>query len=108
MLLLSSRANQISTKVKTNQTTNRIVVMTRFLRQYSWCFADSSNQASPQEKEPTRVSTKFLPPDAYTKLRGAQIRSPLTHRTNPRGLPRNGGESGIRTHEALLTLTRFP
>src|SRR6267142_229077 len=60
MLLFSSRANQISTNVKTNQTTKRTAVMTRFLRQYSWCFADSSNQASPQEKEPTRLSTGFL------------------------------------------------
>src|SRR6266571_6270598 len=82
MLLFSSRANQISTNVKTNQTQNNIVVITRFLRQYSWCFADSSNQASPQEKEPTRVSTRFSPPDAYTKLTGLQIRGRLRHRTN--------------------------
>src|SRR5437899_11039844 len=96
MLLLSSRANQISTKVKTNQTTNRIAVTTRFLRQYSWCFADSSNQASPQEKEPTReiylkVSTRFLRRDAYTKLTGPQIAALLTHRTKRRGMAERVG-----------------
>src|SRR5260221_834043 len=80
MLLFRSRANQISTNVKTNQTQNRIGVMTRFLRQYSWCFADSSNRASPQDKEPrTRVSTR-LSPDAYTILTGTQIGA-VPHRT---------------------------
>src|SRR6266568_8820857 len=41
MLLFSSRANQISTNVKTNQMANKIAVMTRFLRQYSWCLSVS-------------------------------------------------------------------
>src|SRR5882672_4119994 len=110
MLLFSSRANQISTNVKTNQTANRIAVMTRFLRQYSWCLADSSNQASPSRKgTTTRVSTRLLLPDAYTKLTARQIDRALPQRTKSRkGKTGDGGESGIRTHEALLTLTRFP
>src|SRR5712691_6780854 len=82
MLAFRSRANQISTNVKTNQTQNRIAVMTRFLRQYSWCFADSSNQASPQEKEQTRVSTSLLSPDAYTNLTQPQLAVILPHCTN--------------------------
>src|SRR5438128_195366 len=93
MLLFRSRANQISTNVKTNQTTNRIAVTTRFLRQYSWCFCVSSNPASPRKRnqlalltrgstEPTGKSTGLLGPDAYTILTIEQIRSNLPHCTN--------------------------
>src|SRR6266436_1033032 len=101
MLLLSSRANQISTKVKTNQMANRIAVTTRFLRQYSWCFADSSNQASPQEKEPTRVSTTRLSsPDAYTNLTLGQIKGILPRCTN--GLGRAHSEQLIYSCRQFL------
>ena len=41
-MVFSSRANQASTNVAMNQTSSSIAVMTRFLRQYSWCFAVSS------------------------------------------------------------------
>src|SRR4030095_5276392 len=40
-MVFSSRANHISTNVKTNQTANKIAVITRFLCQYSFCFSVS-------------------------------------------------------------------
>ena len=46
-MLFSSRAYQASTKVTTNQTASRIAVMTRFLRQYSWCLCGQFHERLP-------------------------------------------------------------
>ena len=43
----SSRAYHASTKVTTNQTASSTAVMTRFLRQYSWCLCTQLHEHLP-------------------------------------------------------------
>src|SRR5687767_5386788 len=110
-MLLSSRAYQPSTNVTTNQTASRMAVMTRFFRQYSRCLSVSSNQVSPEENNELFLSTRFFPtvePDAYIKLPGTQIGTPLPHRTNSsdnRGMAKV--QTRRRTYVACFSCSRI-
>src|SRR6266850_2693876 len=97
MLLFSSRANQISTKVKMNQTANRIAVMMRFLRQYSWCLADSSNQASPQNRNYYGFLLGWRGCLHQNNQNANRRGFAASHKSEKE--PGVGGRSGIRTHE---------